>query len=277
MPARLESAQPGKTRLKQNHNTIKLVAMDFDLTLYDHTDPSATLNLQACFERLDRLGVKLGLASGRSIDELRQPLDEIGFAWGCPFPHFVICHEGEIYQPDGTTTSQANIWNVERGNHVQHCNDLVNDHFQELVSWAASEHHQILRAIRVGSHGTNVVFETPEIAEIARTRLANRLTDQPEIEVNRNHHIVTALPKCASKGSALAQLAFIDGCKPNEVLAIGDNGNDISMLCGQFRFNAALVGNASHALKQMVIKNGGYVARQNISEGVLEILNHHFA
>lgn len=66
----------------------------------------------------------------------------------------------------------------------------------------------------------------------------------------------------ASKGQTLQRLAERLGIQPSEILAIGDNENDLSMLA--FAGVSVAMGNAEEKIKQ----NADYVTKTNAEEGV---------
>lgn len=61
--------------------------------------------------------------------------------------------------------------------------------------------------------------------------------------VHRNGMMITIYHKDAGKGNALLAASEAFGLKPSEVLAIGDNYNDVSMIDGNLGFVGACVGN----------------------------------
>ncbi|GAF82827.1 unnamed protein product, partial [marine sediment metagenome] len=246
---------------------IRLVAMDFDLTIYDHAQPARTLELFDWFRHLDEIGILVGLASGRRVDELRCPLEEIALPWGEPFPHFVICNEGDICTPDGIDWPGAEDWNRRRRDKVRSANAILDPIFRKMVDWASRRGMATIRDIQTGAAGINVVFETPEIAEQVRQELSRRLGECPQIQAERNHHIVLALPCDCSKGAALAELAAIRRIGRSQVLAIGDSFNDRSMLCGAMGFSVAAVANADQVIRREVQAAGGYVSSRRVSRG----------
>lgn len=255
---------------------IRVVALDFDLTIYDHADPHRTLELLPWLEQLSRRGVKAGLASGRRIAQLKEPLDAIGWPWGRVFPSFVICDEGEILTCEGADWIGAETWNRDRRRRVLEANALVGPIFQEILVRAEREGCRCLRPLSTGAAGANVVLENPGQAEQVRIWLQQRLRAHPELCVSRNHHIVLVLPANAGKGAALAELARIEQIQPAQLLAIGDNFNDESMLCDGRGFRAGIVGNGEPTLCRRVAAAGGFVARQRIVAGVQEIFARHF-
>ncbi len=98
-------------------------------------------------------------------------------------------------------------------------------------------------------------------AEIALHR-----TEYPE----RDLSIVDILPAGCSKGSALVRLAGNRGVKMEEMLAIGDNWNDVSMLDVAGR--AVLMGNAPEDLKQVGAERGWRLGGRHDEDGVAEAI-----
>jgi hydroxymethylpyrimidine pyrophosphatase-like HAD family hydrolase len=100
-----------------------------------------------------------------------------------------------------------------------------------------------------------------ETAEVALHR-----TEYPE----RNLSIVDILPAGCSKGSALLRLAADRGVEAKEILAIGDNWNDVSML--EMAGRKLLMGNAPDDLKQLALERGWTVGRRHDEDGVAEAI-----
>lgn len=78
--------------------------------------------------------------------------------------------------------------------------------------------------------------------------------------------------KDAGKGNALLAATKAFGLKPSEVLAIGDNYNDVSMIDGKLGFVGACVGNADDNIKKIVKDGGGYVGEGFAHRGVLDVI-----
>ena len=91
-------------------------------------------------------------------------------------------------------------------------------------------------------------------------------TEYPE----RDLSIVDILPAGCSKGSALLRLAETHGVKAEEILAIGDNWNDVSML--EVAGHAVLMGNAPADLKAMAAERGWVMGRRHDEDGVAEAI-----
>jgi hydroxymethylpyrimidine pyrophosphatase-like HAD family hydrolase len=91
-------------------------------------------------------------------------------------------------------------------------------------------------------------------------------TEYPE----RDLSIVDILPAGCSKGSALLKLAEGRGVKAEEILAIGDNWNDVSML--EVAGDAVLMGNAPTDLKAVAEEHGWRLGLRHDEDGVAEAI-----
>jgi hypothetical protein len=110
-----------------------------------------------------------------------------------------------------------------------------------------------LRRNEVRRDGAEGVFE----AEAALHR-----TEYPE----RDLSIVDILPAGCSKGRALMDLARRRGVEREEILAIGDNWNDVSML--EAAGSAVLMANAPEDLKEVAVGRGWEVGAHHLEDGV---------
>ena len=87
-------------------------------------------------------------------------------------------------------------------------------------------------------------------------------TEYPE----RDLSIVDILPAGCSKGRALLDLARDRGVEREEILAIGDNWNDVSML--EAAGSAVLMANAPEDLKEVAAAQGWAVGAHHLEDGV---------
>ena len=106
-------------------------------------------------------------------------------------------------------------------------------------------------------------FVTPVGVEtVAGAKITLHRTEYPD----RDLCILDILPAGCSKASALLHLAELRGISMQEVLAIGDNWNDLPMLeaAGQ----AVLMSNAPEELKKLAAERGWTVGPSNDEDGV---------
>jgi hypothetical protein len=94
------------------------------------------------------------------------------------------------------------------------------------------------------------------------TQAALHRTDYPE----RNLSIVDILPAGCSKGAALLRLSADRGIQAKDIMAIGDNWNDLSML--EVAGRAVLMGNAPADLKELAQERGWAMCRRHDEDGV---------
>jgi hydroxymethylpyrimidine pyrophosphatase-like HAD family hydrolase len=102
--------------------------------------------------------------------------------------------------------------------------------------------------------------------ELTGVEVALHRTEYPE----RDLSIVDILPAGCSKGSALLRLAKARGVMTEEILAIGDNWNDVSML--EVAGRGVLMGNAPAGLKAMAAERGWAVGLRHDEDGVAEVI-----
>ena len=105
---------------------------------------------------------------------------------------------------------------------------------------------------------------------------AEAVVGQEFIDKWNQHELIRAVPggqywfnvmqKNIDKGVALRELMEMYGYKPEEVMAIGDNMNDIGMLTEVP--NSVAIGNARQEVKDIC----KYIADTNANDGVLQIL-----
>ena len=91
----------------------------------------------------------------------------------------------------------------------------------------------------------------------------------------RDLSILDLLPPGVSKGWALQRLAGSLGIDRKEVMAIGDNWNDVEML--EWAGQAVLMGNAAHELRNLAKLRGWKQAPPNDEDGVAVVLEAEVA
>jgi Cof subfamily protein (haloacid dehalogenase superfamily) len=99
-----------------------------------------------------------------------------------------------------------------------------------------------------------------------KIEVALHRTEYPE----KNLSIVDILPAGCSKGAALLQLSADRGVQPGEILAIGDNWNDLSML--EVAGQSILMGNAPDDLKALARERDWTIGSRHDQDGVAEAI-----
>jgi hydroxymethylpyrimidine pyrophosphatase-like HAD family hydrolase len=119
----------------------------------------------------------------------------------------------------------------------------------------AAEAHLLLdpRVVAVG--------HTPDTVE-SHHEIALHRTEYP----GRDLSILDILPAGCSKGAALLALAASRNIHASEILAIGDNWNDVSML--EVAGSAVLMDNAPDDLKELARERGWHIGPSHRDDGV---------
>ncbi len=109
------------------------------------------------------------------------------------------------------------------------------------------------------------MIDEPEILKAAIEKIPQHLFEEYTL-VTSSPYYLEILNKDASKGSAVKELADHLGIKQEEVMAIGDAENDLSML--KFAGVSVAMGNATPEVKAVA----KYEVASNAEDGVKEAL-----
>lgn len=116
---------------------------------------------------------------------------------------------------------------------------------------AGSMEHMHLARLRMDVEGSPLA-----------TKITVHRTEYPEQDLS----IVDLLPRGCSKGVALERLAGLRGIAREEVMAIGDNWNDLEML--NWAGQPVIMANASDELQKFAAERGWHVTANNEEDGV---------
>ena len=105
---------------------------------------------------------------------------------------------------------------------------------------------------------------------IAGMDLAAEITMHRTEYAERDLGILDLLPPGCSKGHALGDYARSLGLEAAEVMAIGDNFNDQTML--EYAGQAAVMGNAGEEMRALAVQRGWLVIQSNDEDGVAKML-----
>ncbi|MDD4796486.1 MAG: HAD family hydrolase [Eubacteriales bacterium] len=271
---------------------IKMIAMDFDWTLLDHTGgkkyiPSDTL---ALINRLIAGGILVGIDSGRQAEALLDTLRLAGVQPGRPFPSFFMDQENFIYwnrghrdphriydwDKDGMFVSQGGDNDTLQAANDAFCRRLAG-RVADMMAAIDAQGWAVEKWIVFSQFGMEIHFTEADCAQQAIALLEDFFTPQDGVALHRNTSIVNVVPAGSGKGAALLRAARYCGYAPGDVLAIGDSLNDISMLSGEYGFLSGCVGNADPIVKELVRKNDGYVSDKPAGDGVYDVIRHYAA
>jgi Cof subfamily protein (haloacid dehalogenase superfamily) len=228
---------------------FRLVAFDLDNTL---VGPNLTLSarVKAAVAQAQAQGVRVTIATGRGpqpTDQYAEALDLttplICFQGGMIYDHRArqVLHETRLDPaliPVVVQLAQERGWNLHfelpgvtylaRGaNHSQRLLDLLRmahlEHVDDLAASLPDTPHKFMFSVHDPSHRDALIAEI-RAALSTDPRLAG-------MSVIASHPIlVEALPQKLNKAEGLAWLSGHLGIGPGEVMAVGDNDNDVEML-----------------------------------------------
>ncbi len=265
---------------------VRLIAIDIDGTLLDSKSQVSPANLEA-LQRAHQAGIETVLVTGRRHDFA------LPIALSLGFDLWIISSNGAITRSTRGESFHRDF--LPQATAVKLCramlefrNHMVVTFDREGMGAIICEHHERLYGVIQRWMEKNASFieyvnpiekalvEDPiqvmfcgevELMKRAERRLldcgfAGEITVLRTQYDHRNLTIVDVLNGGCSKGHALERWASHRGLESSEVMAIGDNYNDIEMLT--FAGHPVIMGNASDELKQ----NGWTITLHNDESGV---------
>ncbi len=267
-------------------SSIRLIAIDIDGTLLDSTSQVSHANLEA-LQRAHAAGVEVILVTGRRHRFALPVAESLGFDLWIISSNGAVTRStrGESFHRDLMPRSTAlKICRHMREFH----NHLVITFDREGMGAIVCENHQQLYGViqrwmeknapyieyvsPIEKALTEDPIQTMFCGPIAMMESAKRqllesdFTDEITVLQTKYDHrdltIVDILNAGCSKGHALERWAIYRGIDRSEVMAIGDNYNDIEMLI--FAGHPVIMGNASDDLK----RDGWTITLHNDESGV---------
>ena len=265
--------------------SIKFIAIDTDGTLLNSNGEILPSTRKAIKKALDK-GIKVALCSGRPIAGLQHFMNDLGIKGP---DQYAITLNGAI-----TRTADSKIMTE----------DLVSNEFYRRMTDFGNKSHIPFNIVSPDSQiitndrdvdfmvylqayentATLYIREPDDFDsdfEVAKGCFVGtkELLDQWEEKVRQefgndlyvvraDDHFLELLNPKVNKGNGLKELTEKLGIKQDEVMAIGDAGNDISMF--DFAGTAVCMGNGSEEAK----KHADYVTTSNDNDGISNAFNH---
>lgn len=254
---------------------IKMIAMDFDWTIADHTKGSDIISIELIdyLNNFINKGNYAGIVSGRVYWDFQREFDAAGVEWANPFPNYVIGREAYFYEVTKDDYIDHPKINVPANKRITNLNRKLSKYLDDILTIYEDNHIKVVRFFIYGDFAVEIHVENKD-AQHAMELTKKFVTDLEidEAAVHRNGTLITIYHKMSGKGNALLEASKELGLKPSEVLAIGDNYNDITMIDGKLGFIGGCVGNADDNIKNIVRSGGGYVGNGTAHKGILDII-----
>ncbi|MBP9662981.1 MAG: HAD-IIB family hydrolase [Pyrinomonadaceae bacterium] len=258
---------------------IKLLALDLDGTTLSSGGDIDAANRNA-IRAAESAGVLVTIATGRRFRDARP----VGLDLGLNAP--LITHNGALLKyADSLETIHYSLLSSETSREIVRAGkqlggdalvstdphghgrllyDRISDDnvpLQKYVAWATRLHGDEVDASVCHVDTLESVIEDHEIVHISfsgncagmlelendlRRELGSAVNLLATIYPRLDFTLIDILPPNASKGHGAARLAEIEGLAPDEVMAIGDNFNDLEML--EYAGTPVVMGNADPKL-----------------------------
>jgi hypothetical protein len=285
------------------HLPIRLLALDIDGTLTDPNFQVPARNI-AALRAAHQTGIEIMLATGRRHDYALPIAQELGF------PLWLISSNGALIRSSAGETFFTDrlpaktaaeliqymdgfrghaVLTFDRATTVPGNDSLVLESADELNK-TVSRWLEINRPyIKFVSPLEDALTEDPlqamycgrvAVMQALQQRLSqavflDKITVLKTQYDHRDLCILDILNRECSKGHALRRWAEERGIPREQVMAIGDNHNDLEML--EFAGVAVVMGNASHELKQSGWMVTGSNEESGVAQAVEEILGLAFS
>lgn len=275
---------------------IKLLALDLDGTLLDSRGQITDANRRAV-RAAEELGVLVTIATGRRFRDARP----VGLELDLNAP--LITHNGALLKhAESLETVSASLLAPETSDKILRVGkefggdallsadphgkgtlyyDRISDNnfpLQKYLRWSETLHgdeaHNAVShvddlkgvlgeadVIHISFSGTCSRME--DMVEVLKGELADTVTVLSTIYPLRDFTLIDILPPDASKGHGVEKLAAINGLTAEEVMAMGDNFNDLEMLA--FAGTPVVMGNADPSLRE---RKEFYTTLNNDQSGV---------
>jgi HAD superfamily hydrolase (TIGR01484 family) len=252
---------------------IQLLSTDFDGTVFaEFEQPPVPLNLQNLIQRLQTLGTRWVINTGRDMSALMECL---GRAHLTVKPDYLVLVEREVYRHEGTRYVGLDEWN-------QRCREDHDALFQrlrpdlpDLIRWI--NHHFDATLYEDSFSPLCLIAENNNDADRIVHYLDAYCRTLPELSVVRNDVYARFSHAAYNKGTALAEIQRLLNIAPDATLAAGDHFNDLPMLAHKHAAYLVAPANAIPSVKQTVRNQGGYVSRAEHGQGVWDGLRHYLA
>ena len=252
---------------------IRAVFIDFDWTLYSHSSMSIPVSAINALKCVHKKGVKIFLATGRSIDEL----DIVPDVYNIPFDGYVLTNGQTCYDRERNIIKKNPI----HGPMLDELVSIFNEKEQSVVfvaenrSYINFESPRVIEAHKCVSYIKHPVQEYDGCPvylavffpdEKEETLLKQRLYD---CDFKRWGPLgIDVLPKGVDKVTGIKFFLEANGIDRHECLTIGDSFNDIQML--EFAGTSVAMGNAEQCVKDVA----SYVTDNIDNDGLYNAFRH---
>lgn len=273
--------------MTKRENRYKLVALDIDGTLVDDQKRLLPTSVSAILE-IEQMGVKVVLASGRPTYGIRAiaktlRLDEYGgYILSYNGGKLTSVGDGKILARRAIPRELLTVL-YERVKEIPDLAMFSYDHNEIITETPDNElvlQEQVVNGnmpIRKVEHLLRAMERDPlKVAVVGNNNLLYQLKEEMEQHYgdrlnffNTFDQFMDVAPSGVDKGSTLEFLLEELGLKHEELIAVGDSHNDLSMI--QVAGLGVAMANATEAVKRVA----DYVTTSNNADGIAHLLNKY--
>ncbi|WP_318767185.1 sugar-phosphatase [Lactiplantibacillus carotarum] len=263
--------------------SVKLIAIDMDGTLLNEHSALNPATI-AAINAAKAQGIKVVLCTGRPLSGVSPFLTQLGITGD---DNYVITFNGSMAQTitgkiiTSLTLTHNDYIDVEALSRklAVHCHVESEDHIytanRDISPYTVGESSLINMQIRYRTPEEMrpdlpivkaMFIDTPALIDAAVAALPTAFNERFHI-VRSAPYFLEILNNQASKGQTLKALAEYLGLTADNVMAIGDQGNDLSMLT--YATHSVAMGNAIPEAKQIA----KYETKTNVEDGVAHAIN----
>ena len=278
--------------------SIRLIAIDIDGTLMPSTGPRISPRNCAALRAAEAAGIEIVISTGRRQAYAMPLIARVGLSEDS----VMISSNGAVVRGFDGTLLDRRFLSVDAARRLCHAlrgygtlvftfdreglGGLVIENLQQLHArierWVESNRPYLLevqpieRAFDNGEEPIQgmICGTVAEMIEAERLLLGSDIAPHMAMHrteyAARNLSILDLLPPGCSKGAALDSLAQIRGLERDQIMAIGDNLNDIEML--EYAGRAVVMANASAEVLTLAAKRGWEKTASNDEDGVARVI-----
>lgn len=257
---------------------IKMVVTDIDGTIYT-PEKGISLAVKNCVKELTKRGIYVAIATGRSFSSTKSIADELGTK--CP----LICYQGGLINSyEGETLhvkyldeniAREIVKNLRaRGIHMNvYIEDVLfvendNDYIKAYVGDKGIDYFKVDSFDELDFTKLNKILAIDHDTQLIENLIKELQEKYPQIYVVKSTNIFCEIAnKEATKGNAIKFLANKLGFTEKEVMAIGDQNNDIEMVV------AAGVGVAMGNGTEEIKAKADYITDTIANDGFVKAVN----
>ncbi|MCW6667602.1 Cof-type HAD-IIB family hydrolase [Aerococcaceae bacterium NML190938] len=263
---------------------IKLIAIDLDGTLLKSDKTISQGNLKALKYAHDK-GVKVVICTGRPYFAMKSFIEEIGFT--SPDDYIITYNggqvqkaaDGEVLVSNTMTEQQMRAWYTETERLQLPLNIIDKDYVYEPLAYPTGRESIYLElgnnlpTRKVDYHSFDKAHRFNKyVICIEEQYLDRQIAElQPQFRsefsvVKSRPYLLEIMANNVTKGNALLQLGERLGIQPNEMMTMGDQENDLSMI------ELAGIGVAMGNAIPMIQTAADYISAHNEQDGVAQAI-----